>query len=185
MKKIFYFILVTVLCAACQPKNKQSAADVMAELEGMCESCESCDGSGESEDEMNFKPLNEIRFGDWSDEDWLDNDYFRHLRKHIDKWLAGEVECADLEKHRGAIGDSRFVVINADPFILGGMFVNFAFVEVPNLLFQVNVYSDVDEDKAVVTGYSVREIKLADDKAPFSKEHILHIIKEHPENKLW
>ncbi|MBR5864358.1 MAG: membrane lipoprotein lipid attachment site-containing protein [Alistipes sp.] len=182
MKKILFFILAATLCAACQPKNKQSAADVMAGVEGLCESCEECEASDE---EMNFKPLNEIRFGSWSDQDWLDNDYFRHLRKHIDKWLAGEVECPELEKYKAQIGESRFVIINAEPFVLGGMFIDFAFVEVPNLLFQVNVYSDVDEEKAVVTDYSVRAIKLADDKAPFTKEHILHIIKEHPENKLW
>ena len=34
--------------------------------------------------------LNEIRFKDWTDEDWLDNDYFRALRTCINDWLDGK-----------------------------------------------------------------------------------------------
>lgn len=186
MKKILFLLLVVGLCAACQQKNKQGTVDAITEVNELCESCESCEMSDEELDaELNYKPLNDIRFGGWSDADWLDNDYFRHLRKYVDQWLAGEVECADLEKYREKIGDSKFVIINSEPFVWGGLFIYFAFVETPNLVFQVNVYSDVDEEKEVVTGYSVREIKLSDDEAPFTKEHILNVIKEHPENKMW
>ena len=190
MKKILFFILAIGFCVACQQKSKQSSADIITGGESLCESCESCEMSDEELDaeldaELNYKPLNDIRFGGWSDADWLDNDYFRHLRKYVDQWLAGEVECADLEKYREKIGDSKFVIINADPFVWGGLFIYFAFVETPNLVFQVNVYSDVDQEKEIVTEYSVREIKLSDDEAPFTKEHILNVIKEHPENKMW
>lgn len=178
---IALFILAT-LFASCKPKPSQPGADSAAAEEVVAESVAATEESDETPD---FKPLNEIRFGDWDDEDWLDNDYFRHLRKHIDKWYAGEVECADLEKYREKIGNSKFVILSAEPFVMGGLFVDFAFVEAPNLVFQTNVYSDVDEEKEIVTGYTVKPIKLSADDAPFTKEHILKIIKEHPENKMW
>ena len=52
-------------------------------------------------------------------------------------------------------------------------------------MFSAWVYSDVDEDREVVTGYSVRAIKLEDDNSGFTKGQILELVKEHPELKLW
>ncbi len=36
------------------------------------------------------KSLNDIRFAGWTEKEWLDNEYIRALRRHIDDFLNGE-----------------------------------------------------------------------------------------------
>ena len=74
---------------------------------------------------------------------------------------------------------------DTEPFLLGGLFIRFIFLDSPNNMFSAWVYSDVDEDREVVTGYSVRAIKLEDNNSGFTKSQILELVKEHPELKLW
>lgn len=38
------------------------------------------------------KSLNDIRFEGWKEQDWLDNEYIRALRKYIDAYNKGEIE---------------------------------------------------------------------------------------------
>jgi uncharacterized protein YllA (UPF0747 family) len=47
------------------------------------------------------------------------------------------------------------------------------------------VYSDVDEEREKVLDYDCKSIQLEDSEMDLTKEEILKIIKEHPENKLW
>ena len=43
-------------------------------------------------DADNKRTLNEIRFENWIEKDWYDNDYFRALRNYLDAVSRGEVE---------------------------------------------------------------------------------------------
>ena len=52
-------------------------------------------------------------------------------------------------------------------------------------IFSAWVYSEVDEDRDEVTGYSIRSINLEDDNSGITKSQILELNKEHPELKLW
>lgn len=132
----------------------------------------------------NNKGLNEIRFAHFEDKDWLDNDYIRCLRKYLDDYLSGKIEDDGLEPYKEII-KGKFVLGDTEPFLLGGLFIRFIFLDSPNNMFSAWVYSDVDEDREVVTGYSVRAIKLEDDNSGFTKNRILELVKEHPELKLW
>ena len=66
------------------------------------------------------------------------------------------------------------------------MFVSIVFLEVPNKIFDVWIYSDVDEDTETVVDYHVRGvIPKEDEESGLTKSDILSIIKEHPEHQLW
>lgn len=128
--------------------------------------------------------LNAIRFANFQDEDWLDNEYIRCLRSYIDDYNNGKIKDEDLDPYKEKIR-GQFVIGSSEPFLLGGLFIRFIFLDSPNDIFSVWVYSDVDEVKKTVTGYSVRGIRLEDKESGFTKEEILRLVKEHPENKLW
>lgn len=134
------------------------------------------------------KSLNDIRFGNWTDKDWLDNDYFRTLRKYIDSYDPNNDEymkSVDLESYRATLIKSKFAIGKALPHILGGMGVDIVFLDMPNKIFHAWIYSDVNINSKNIYGYTVRVFRLIDVESPLTKENILDIIKEHPENKLW
>lgn len=128
--------------------------------------------------------LNDIRFGNWTEKDWCDNDYFRALRKYIDACYKGEIKDKDLEPYKSALKE-KFAIFNAEPFIGGGMFIYFVFLDAPNKIFNTWIYSYIDENTKTVVDYQVRGVKASEEDSEFTKEEILSIIKEHPENKLW
>lgn len=131
------------------------------------------------------RSLNDIRFKNWTDKDWYDNDYFRELRKYLDACYQGEIVDKNLEPYKSALR-GQFAILNASPYISGGMFVSIVFLEVPNKIFDVGIYSDVDEDTETIVDYHVRGvIPREDEESGLTKNDILTIIKEHPENKLW
>lgn len=134
--------------------------------------------------ENSNKSLNDIRFERWSDNDWIDNDYIKALRAYIDDYNRGVISNSTLDKYKDVV-KGQFVIGMTEPFITGGLFIYFMFVDHPNLMFATWVYSDVDEVNEVVTDYHVRSIQLDSDEAPFTKEEILRINKEHPELKFW
>lgn len=135
--------------------------------------------------EENIESLNSIRFGDWTDDDWYDNDYFRTLRKYIDACYKGEIENKELEPYKSAL-KGKFAIFNAEPYIAGGMFISIIFLEAPNKIFDISVYSSVDVDTRTVVDYHVRSvIPREHEESGLTKNDILTIIKEHPENKLW
>ena len=45
--------------------------------------------------------------------------------------------------------------------------------------------SYVDENTETVVDYQVRGVKIIEEDSEFTKEEIVSIIEEHPENKLW
>lgn len=130
------------------------------------------------------KSLNDIRFENWTSKEWCDNDYFRTLRAYIDACYKGEIEDEVLEPYKFAL-KGKFAIFNATPCVGGGMFVYFIFLDAPNKIFDTWVYSYVDEDTETVVDYQVRGVQIIEEDAGFTKEEILSIIKEHPENKLW
>ena len=125
------------------------------------------------------KSLNDIRF-----EGWKEQDYIRALRKYIDAYNKGEIEDFSLNPYRENI-KSKFVVYNIEPYLLGGLFISIVFLDMPEIVFDSWVYSNVDEIKEAVTGYEVHGISINKEKSAFTKENIIQIIEEHPENKLW
>ena len=128
--------------------------------------------------------LNEIRFKDWSDEQWLDNDYIRELRSYIDACARGEINDETLEAHKELL-DSKFCVGSIDPAIWGGAYIGFVFLDEPSKIFYAHVYGEVDEVLEEVVSYEVRYVVLSDRTFSLNKEEILQLIKEHPINKLW
>lgn len=127
--------------------------------------------------------LNEIRFGGWTDKDWYDNEYFRVLRRYLDACYKGEIEDQNLAPYRSIL-NSRFVIGDASPFILGGLYVSIVFLEAPEKTFTTWIYSGVDEETETVVDYEVRGFTI---KGPYNmtKEEILTFLKECPEHKLW
>ena len=134
----------------------------------------------------NNKSLNEIRFGHWTEKDWYDNDYFRFLRKCIDDCLKGvdSENTRPLQDYRTMI-NGRFFIYDAEPYIDGGLFITLGFLEQAEKVYRTVVYSDVDEDTEKITGYRLRGFRELEETSDITKEEILQIIKEHPENKLW
>lgn len=129
--------------------------------------------------------LNGIRFGNWTKKDWYVNEYFRTLRKYIDSCYNGDIEDEHLEPYKSLL-KGKFVIVNVEPYLLGGLFITIIFLDAPDKLFDVSVYSYVEEESEEITGYEVRGLHIREDEeSGLSKNGILAIIKEHPENKLW
>lgn len=115
------------------------------------------------------KSLNDIRFANFQKKDWLDNEYIRTLRQYLNS------------KNEG-----QFVLCNVQPYLLGGLFIQIVFLDRPDDVYTSWVYSDVDVEKGIVTGYQVRQFKKEEDyNTGLTKEQILQQIKEHPELKIW
>ena len=133
----------------------------------------------------NGKSLNEIRFDNWTVDDWYENDYFRALRSHFDACYKGEIEDKSLEPYKSLL-NGQFIISDAKQFIAGGLFIDLLFIDAPNKIFRTNVYSYVDVVSETVTGYSVRDFMVDESELEMTKEEILKIVKEHPEIKyLW
>ena len=142
------------------------------------------DSNYEADSIANGKSLNDIRFANFTDKDWLDNEYIRTLRVYIDAFVNGKVKDDELEPYKSDV-KGKFVIANVEPFLLGGLFIQIIFIDNPEKVFTAWVYSDVDEDAEKVVGYTVRRISLDERKNELSKEQIFQEMKEHPELKLW
>lgn len=130
------------------------------------------------------KSLNDIRFANYTDNDWLDNEYIRCLRGYVDDYISGKVKNEELDPYKKML-KGKFVVGWAGPFLMGGLFLQIIFVDYPNDMFSAWVYSEVDEETETVLDYEVRSISKDEDPSGFTKEDIIELMKEHPELKLW
>lgn len=128
--------------------------------------------------------LNDIRFADFKNEDWLDNDYIRCLRKYLDDFNSGKIENEDLEPYKEKI-QGKFVIADVEPSIWGGLRILFVFIDYPEYLFSAYVYSTVDVEKKKVVSYSVQYVSVTDNEYEMTKEEILDSLKVHLEFKLW
>jgi hypothetical protein len=172
---LIWVVLAMISCNNTSVQQKDRNKDALHEQDSICDSTAHVPG----------RSLNDIRFKNWTDKDWYDNDYFRELRKYLDACYQGEIVDKNLEPYKSALR-GQFAILNASPYISGGMFVSIVFLEAPNKIFDVGIYSDVDEDTETIVDYHVRGvIPREDEESGLTKNDILTIIKEHPENKLW
>lgn len=130
------------------------------------------------------KGLNDIRFANYTDNDWLDNEYIRCLRRYIDDYNGGKIKNKELDQYKGML-KGKFVIGWAEPYLMGGLFLQIIFVDYPNDMFNAWVYSTVDEETETVLDYEVRSMGYDEEKSGFTKTQILELMKEHPELKLW
>lgn len=132
-----------------------------------------------------FTPsLNDIRFSGWTEEDWCDNDYIKALRVYLDEFQAGRIEDEELAPYKDKI-NCQFVVGYIGQFLGGGAFIDIIFLDLPNRVFSSWVYSYVDEETNVITGYEVRSVTINEELIENIREEILNVVKENPKFKLW
>ena len=177
MKHCILILVVLAMIGCNNPpvRQKDRNKDALQEQNSICDSTVNITG----------RSLNDIRFKNWTDNDWYDNDYFRELRKYLNACYQGEIVDKNLESYKSTL-KGQFAILNAVPYISGGMFVSIVFLEAPNKIFDVGIYSDVDEDTETLVDYHVRGVILREnEESGLTKNDILTIIKEHPENKLW
>lgn len=188
MKTYLLAILVLLIAGCGNQRSRQGATAQSVDAETTINSsAEDVTEKSDTDVLLNsvaFKPWNEIRFGNWTDKDWYDNDYFRFLRKFIDACYNDEDQCEVFEHYKYAL-NSKFAIAEATPFVGGGMFIIFVFLDVPNIMFDTCIYSYVNEDTETVEDYEVRHIGIYWDNSGLTKEDILSAIEEHPDNKLW
>lgn len=128
--------------------------------------------------------LNDIRFSGWTEEDWWDNDYIKALRAYLDEFQAGRIEDKELAPYKDKI-NCQFVVGYIGQFLGGGAFIDIIFLDLPNRVFSSWVYSYVDGETNVITGYEVMSVTIQEELIEISKEEILNDVKEDPNLKLW
>lgn len=185
MRNFTTIALLLLTMTACKQKPQQQTTDpTTLEPQQEVVATSTAEAAEEAEEVGPFENLNQIRFKDWTDEDWLDNDYFRTIRQHIDAWKSGKIKSEELDQYKDKI-KGQFIIFSAEEFIAGGLWVHIAFIENPQYLFDVWVYSDVNEQTKEIDGYSIRGWKQNEKTIDITKEQILSILKEHPENKLW
>lgn len=142
--------------------------------------------SSENDDVQNDDALNYISFKDWTDENWLDNDYYRFLRESFDdcyKSVENE-NTMQIEEYKDLL-NNQFFIFFAEPFLLGGIYIIIGFIDNPEILYETVVYSEVDEETETISGYRIMGFKKSETTSSFTKESLLEIIKNNPENKLW
>ena len=130
------------------------------------------------------KSLNEIRFGNFEEKDWYDNEYIRALRRYVDDLSKGKVDDEDVLSYRNDV-KGKFVVVNSEQSLGGGLYILIVFVDKPENIFRSWVYSFVDEGSETITGYEVRLFNLEKEKSTLTKEQLLEAVDKYPELKLW
>ena len=161
--KMFCFIigmLVAIMCSCGKPASKESV---------------------EVEDETSY---NDIRFADFKEEDWLDNEYIRCLRRYIDDYNKGLIEDEELEPYKEKM-QGQFIIGDITPNTFGGATIYFTFIDSPDDIFSAWVYSVVDASTGMVTDYHVKSVTMEEQKSGATKEQLIQISKDHPEMKLW
>ena len=129
--------------------------------------------------------LNGIRFENWGDKEWLNNNYIRSVRLYIDAYNLGLVKDEELDKHKAAL-KGKFCICSIEPFMGGGGWMHIAFVDDTSFLLRFWVYSFVNENNPIaIEGYDVRGSDLVDEPLGITTEEIKDILKQNPHNQLW
>lgn len=188
MKETWCFILVFALLCGCDGNKKtDNIADVVksevVDRDSMVvDSIEVCDTIQANNTAK--KSLNDIRFAGWTEKEWLDNEYIRTLRLYLNEFSKGRIENEMLEPYR-KLTKGKFVVGQIEPFLLGGVFIYIMFIEEPEKVFAVTVYSEVDSETAEVGKHEVRSITYQTEVPGIPKELLQQMMQEHPEMKVW
>ena len=130
------------------------------------------------------KSINDIRFANFKDSDWLDNEYIRCLRRYLDDYNSGKIQNESLDSYKEKV-KGRFIVGWVSSCIVGGLSIQIVFIDYPEDVFAAWVYSSVDEEKEVVLDYEVRSVSYDEEKSRLTKLNIPQIIKENPDIKIW
>ena len=129
--------------------------------------------------------LNGIRFEEWNDKEWLNNNYIRSVRLYIDAYNLGLVKDEGLDKHKAAL-KGKFCICSIEPFVYGGAWMHIAFVDDTSFSLRFWVYSSVNESNPIaIEDYDVRSADLIDEPLGISPEEIKEILKQNPHNQLW
>ena len=126
--------------------------------------------------------LNGIRFEEWSDKEWLNNNYIRSVRLYLDAYNLGLVKDEALDKHKAAL-KGKFCICSIEPYVYGGTWVHIAFVNDTSFSLRFWVYSFVTDN--TISGYEVRSADLVDEPLGITTEEIKEILKQNPHNQLW
>lgn len=126
--------------------------------------------------------LNGIRFEEWSDKEWLNNNYIRSVRLYLDAYNLGLVKDEALDKHKTAL-KGKFCICSIEPYVYGGAWVHIAFVNDTSFSLRFWVYSFVTDN--TISGYEVRSADLIDEPIGLTTEEVKDILKENPYNQLW
>ena len=79
----------------------------------------------------------------------------------------------------------KFMIGSIEPYIMGGVFIQFCFIDSPNKIFSTWVYSKVDEETETVYDYECNGLEMEEYESDLTKEDMIRISEEHPEQKLW
>lgn len=126
--------------------------------------------------------LNGIRFEEWSDKEWLNNNYIRSVRLYLDAYNLGLVKDEALDKHKAAL-KGKFCICSIEPYVYGWTWVHIAFVNDTSFSLRFWVYSFVTDN--TISGYEVRSADLVDEPLGITTEEIKEILKQNPHNQLW
>ena len=126
--------------------------------------------------------LNGIRFEEWGDKEWLNNNYIRSVRLYIDAYNLGLVKDEELDKHKAAL-KGKFCICSIEPYVYGGAWVHIAFVNDTSFSLRFWVYSFVTNN--TISGYEVRSADLIDKPLGLTTEEVKDILKQNPHNQLW
>ena len=126
--------------------------------------------------------LNGIRFENWGDKEWLNNNYIRSVRLYIDAYNLGLVKDEELDKHKVAM-KGKFCICSIEPYVYGGAWIHIAFVDDTSFLLRFWVYSFVTDN--TISGYEVCRADLIDEPLGISPSELKEILKENPLNTLW
>lgn len=182
MKGGWYFVLAAVLLCSCG--GKRNVDNGVDELKTEVTAHDTMAADTAEVSDTTKKSLNDIRFAGWTEKEWLDNEYIRTLRRYLDDYSKGKIEDEALEPYRH-LTKGQFVVGQIEPFMLGGVFMYIMFVDDPEKVFTVCVYSKVDAEAEKVLSYEVRSITYQSEVPGIPKELLQQMIQEHPEMKVW
>ena len=190
-KRNAYIILslTVIILAACNIKEKGNKRNnsIITDTEIIPLSTKNS-ATKPSEDTLAVSPtetesLNEIRFGHWTEKDWYDNNYFKAIRTYLNTLDNAKIS-NDIEQYKSIL-KSNFIIYNVEPFIMGGLFVSITFLDAPTVIFDIVVYSDVDEETRKISNYNIKSMIVSKNKSGFTKDAILKVLEDHPQNKLW
>lgn len=193
---IFAFLLVS--CGGARKQNDGEKFDISQYKEYGITGV-TCDGGfvveafekkNIPESEVKDMYIDEVRFYNWEEKDWLDNNYVRAVRIYLDAFRLGEMsaeyikhkEMEQFNKHKELFG-SKFCVVSVEPFLGGGLWISAVMVDDPKYMVLAWVYSYVDGD--TINGYDVRSFELREIEDAYTKEEFDKLLKENPDCKLW
>ena len=173
-KSIFTSVLmILAVCSACTSKVNKQETTTQEDVVNVEEAI------------TNESTLNEIRFADWGDEEWSDNEYIKAVRKHIDKLNNGEITDEMIEPLKHYL-QGKFVITYMEPSYYGGAMVQFFFIDNPDIIFSSWVYSSVDVSNKAITDYEVRgSIIISDEYTALTKEEVMENLEKNPQIRVW